>query len=149
MKTKIKATNINIDSSVSNYIEKKIGSLQKFISSFLPKEKELENPIEGRKERIEFFIDVGKMSGGIKKGLFFSKARVFIPGEKAVVAKTESGNLREAIDFLKDELYSQLAVIKKRKISIAERKTREVKKKTNLSEGARFYRKGRIREEGL
>ena len=149
MKITIKATNINLNASVSEYVNKKIEPLHKFVSDFLPQEKDLENPIESRKGRAEFFIDVGKESAGSNKGLFFSKARVVLPGEKTIIAKSRSNNLREAIDILKDELYHQLMTVKERMSSITERKTRKMKKDFNLDESARFYRKGRIREEGL
>ncbi len=148
MRITLKATNITLNDSISEYVEKKIGPLQKFVSDFLPTEKELENPIEERKERIEFFVEVGKESAGSNKGLFFGKIRVIIPGEKIIMANARSNDLREAIDVLKDELYSQLITVKERMTSITERKMRKVKRESNLDESARFYRKGRIREEG-
>ncbi len=116
---------------------------------FLPKGEDVENPVEERKGRVGFFVDVGKESAGSNKGLFFSKARIVIPGEKTVVAESRSNDLRKAIDDLKDELYVQLASVKKRTVSITERKVREAKKDIKLSESARFYRKGRIKDEGL
>ena len=149
MRIIIKATNITLNDSISDYVNKKIGPLEKFIRDSLPKGKDLENPIENRKGRVEFFIDVGKESAGSNKGLFFSKARVVIPGEKTIMASSRSGDLREAIDVLKDELYPQLMTVKERMTSITERKVRKAKRESNLDEGARFYRKGRIREEGL
>jgi ribosome-associated translation inhibitor RaiA len=149
MKIKIKVTNISFSGSLSQYLEKRILPLEKFVRDFLPKEKDLENPIEERKGRVEFFIEIGKESAGSNKGLFFSKARVFIPGEKTIIAQTRDGDLRRAIDFLKDELYVQLSSIKKKTMAITERKVRSAKKDINLSPGARFYRKGRIRDESL
>ena len=146
MKIEIKTININLDESVSLYIKKKILPLEKFIKDFLPQEKDLKNPIEERKERVIFFIDAGREPN---KSLFFSKARVSLPRGKTIIAFSEAGNLREAIDILRDDLHAQLSSIKKKKIAITERKVRAAKKDTNLSEGARFYRKGRIREEGL
>ena len=98
---------------------------------------------------MEFFIDVGKESAGSNKGLFFSKARIIISGEKTIIASSRSNNLREAIDVLKDELYPQLMTTKERMTSITERKVRKIKKDFNLDKGSRFYRKGRIKEEGL
>jgi ribosomal subunit interface protein len=145
----IKATNISLDGSVSRYIEKKLLPLEKFITDFLPQEKDLENPVEEKKQRIEFSIDVGKESAGSHKGFFFSKVRISIPGEKMVIAQSRANDLRKAIDELKDELYVQLASIKKKAMSVRERKARELKKETNLDKNSRFYRKGRIREEGL
>jgi ribosome-associated translation inhibitor RaiA len=149
MKIKIKVTNISLSGSLSQYLEKRILPLEKFIKDFLPKEKDLENPIEERKGRVEFFVEIGKESAGSNKGLFFSKARIFIPGEKTIIAQTRDGDLRRAIDFLKDELYVQLSSIKKKSMAITERKVRSAKKDINLSPEARFYRKGRIRDESL
>ncbi len=149
MRIKIKATNIDLSESIKEYVDKKIGSLEKFTREFVADEKKLENPIESRKGRIEAFVDVGKESGGSNKGLFFSKARITIPGEKIVIARTRSADLREAIDDLKDELYSQLSTISKKEAAITEREVRKVKKKINISEDAQFNQKGRIREEGL
>ncbi len=150
MKITIKGTNITLNSSISEYVNKKIGPLHKFIKDFLPREKEIDkNPIESRKGRVEFIVEVGKESAGSNKGLFFSNARVIIPGEKIIIAKSRSNDLRESIDILKDELYPQLMVVKERMVSITERKVRKAKRESNIDKGARFYRKGRIREEGL
>ncbi len=149
MKIKIKTTNITLNNSIENYLNKKINPLEKFISDFLAQGKDLNNPIEERKGRVEFLVEIGKESGKSKKGLFFTKVIVIIPGEKKVIAHNRSGDLRQSIDVVKDELYVQLASIKKRMVSIAERKTRQAKKEININKDARFYRKGRIREEGL
>ncbi len=150
MKITIKPTNITLNNSISDYVDKKIGPLHKFVRDFLPREKEIEkNPIEERKGRVEFLVEVGKESAGSNKGLFFSKAKVIIPGEKTIIASSRSGDLREAVDILKDELYPQLMKTKERMSAITERKVRKSKRESNIDEGARFYRKGRIREEGL
>ncbi len=149
MKVTIKTTNITLSDSLSDYIEKKIGFLEKFVGDFLAKGKDAENPIEQRKGRVEVLVNVGRESAGVKKGLYFSKAQVVIPGEKNVIAETTSGDLLKAIDELKDDLCGQLTAIKKKDVSVTERKTRKLKKDISLDEGARFYRKGRIREEGF
>ncbi len=148
MKITIKPRNITLNSSISEYVNKKIEPLHKFIKDSLPQEIK-RNPIEERKKRIEFIVDLGKESAGSNKGLFFSKARVIMPGEKIIVASSRSNDLREAIDILKDELYPQLMKTKERMSSITERKVRKSKRESNIDKGARFNRKGRIRDESL
>lgn len=67
----------------------------------------------------------------------------------SVWIETDSSTAQSAIDLLEESLKRELRKQKDRIDSIAKRKTREIKKAIRLDKGARLYRKGRIRNEGI
>jgi len=54
-----------------------------------------------------------------------------------------------AIDEVKDELQQELKKYKEKMLAKRKRTQRNIKKDLHLSSRARFFRKGRIREEGI
>lgn len=145
MKLTIKTTRIEITNAISEYIEKRIRPLEKFIESFRG-----DVFIEGSqkiKKEAEIIIDVGKELGE-GKGLFFAKAQILFPGKELIV-KTTSYDLRKAIDNLKAAMQRKLTEEKKKPMAVHKRGARSSKKDFKLDAAARSYRKGRIREEGM
>ncbi|GAI32250.1 unnamed protein product, partial [marine sediment metagenome] len=69
--------------------------------------------------------------------------------EKGVRSVAEKEDLKLAICEVKDELQRQLKKYKKTQMQKTARGKRRIKKDLKLSKGARFYRKGRLREEGI
>jgi ribosome-associated translation inhibitor RaiA len=63
------------------------------------------------------------------------------------VARKE--NLKLAIVEVKDELQRQLKQYKEKFQAKTKRRARAFKKELKISPAARFYKKGRIREEGI
>jgi len=147
MKIIITSKNIKLTEAIKEYVEKKVLSLEKFLTRFLVDDDS--NPIEQRKGRVDIFVEVGRESGGTKIGTFYSKAQVDIPGKSVLIAKSESGKLNEAIDQMKDDLQRIIVDYKDKPSALRERNVKRVKKDLNLSADARFNRKGRLREEGL
>ena len=145
MKIIIKATNIKLTRSLRDFIEEKIGGLEKFLEDILTKI----DVFDGKKPRAECFIEIGKPSRHHRKGnVFYAEAQIPLPG-KGVRSEAEREDLREAICEVKDELQRLLKKYKARQAAQQERQLRKTKKDIKLSKQARFYRKGRIREEGL
>ena len=70
------------------------------------------------------------------------------PG-KSIRATVKSNDLRSAIVQVKDELQRQLKEYREKIAAKIKRGERRFKKDLKISSEARFYRKGRIREEGI
>lgn len=139
MKINIKSPNLEITEAMRVYMEKKVKSFERPISKYLVKQKDIEdNPIESRKTRVEIFWEVGTKFSGVKKGLFFCKGEVIIPGKEGYLrAYIESGNLYDAIDQVKDIIVSQIVEIKDKSISIQKKASRKVQRDLREKEGER------------
>ena len=145
MRIIIKATNIKLTKSLKSFIEEKIGKLEKFLEGILKRV----DVFDGRESRAEAFVEIGKASGHHRKGdVFYAEAQIPLPG-KGVRSTTERKDLMMAIVEVKDELQRLLKKYKGGQMAQRKRTQRRIKKDIKLSEKARFYRKGRIREEGI
>lgn len=145
MKIIIKATNIKLTESLKSFVEEKIGELDKFLEDILRKV----DVFNGREPRAEAYVEIGKPSRHHRKGdVFYAECQIPLPG-KGVRSEAEREDLKLAICEVKDELQRLLKKYKKAQVQKAERIQRRIKKDLKLSKRARFYRKGRIREEGL
>lgn len=144
MKINIKGTNIELSPSIYAYIEKKIGELSKFIPDF----GEIQE-IDGRvKSNVEAWVEVERTTKHHKKGTIFrAEAQIKIPGQTGVRAESCQWDLHVAIDEVKDELQRQIKKYKGKRSAIYKRSARSIKKLLSLSPLARFWRRGRIREE--
>ena len=148
MKIVIKTKNIRLTPILKKYIEKKLNSLEKFLQIF--QGKEYFNSFFGKgKPRVEAWIEIGKESLHHQKGkVFRAECQMRLPG-KSLRSEAVSKNLRQAITEVKDELQRELKQYKGKIASLAKRRARVLKKSLRLSPQARFWRKGRIREEGI
>lgn len=145
MRIIIKATNIKLSESLKSFIIQKFEELEKFLEDILKKQ----DILNGQKPRTQAFVEVGKPSYHHRKGnIFYAEAQIPLPG-KGVRSTAEREDLREAIVEVKDELQRLLKKYKKSQVQKTERAQRKMKKDLKLSKAARFYRKGRIREEGI
>jgi len=136
MKINILTKNIKLTPALKDFVEEKINPLEKFASFF-------------GKPRIEAWVEISKESRHHKKGsLFLAKCQMRFP-KKSIRSTTKSENLKLAINEVKDELQRELKEYKEKLVAEKERKSRIFKKEIKISPQARFYRKGRIREEGL
>lgn len=149
MKIIIQTRNIKLNRALSEYIEEKLDPLEKF-SKILYNEEKYFNHFFGKgKPRAEMWLEIGKESQHHRKGpVFRAEAQIRFP-KKSIRAKAISKNLKQAITEIKDELQRGLKQYKEKLISLTKRKTRVIKKELHLTTQARFYRKGRIREEGI
>ena len=151
MKINILTKNIKLTPALKDFIEEKINPLEKFASFFGKPAQILKNKTwEGKgKSRIEFWVEISKESRHHKKGsLFLAECQMRFP-KKNIRSTAQSENLKLAINEVKDELQRELKEYKEKLVAEKERKSRILKKEIKISPQARFYRKGRIREEGL
>ena len=138
MKIIIKGTKIKLTQSLKDFIEEKIRDLEKFFKFKVKEDFE-----------IKAFVEIGKSSKHHRRGdIFYAECQILLPG-KGVRSVAEREDLKLAICEVKDELQRQLRKYKKAQMQKIVRGKRRIKKDLKLSKGARFYRKGRILEEGI
>ena len=149
MKIVIRAKNVKLNQSLREWIDKKLNSLERFIS--LLKEEDLDSFLGKGKPKIEMWVEIEKMSSHHRKGPFFrAEAQMRFPG-KSLRAEARDEDLRVAITTIKDELQRQVKKYKNKRKAKIKRGARKLKKEMNLSTSAQFpKRKGvRVREEGV
>jgi len=152
MKIVIKAKNIKLNRALENLIEEKINDLEKFLQIF--QAREYFNHFFGKgKPRVEAWIEIGKESLHHQKGpVFRAEVQLRFP-KRSVRSEAIEKNLRMAITTVKDELQRQLKQYKLKTFTktsaLTKRRARVLKKFLRLAPQARFWRKGRIREEGI
>lgn len=147
MKIIIKTTNVKLTPALTQYVQDKIGSLEKFIEDLVGKEY-FEHFLGKGKAKVEAWVEIGKTTRHHRKGLIFrAEVQLRFPG-KSVRAEALSGNLRRAVAQVKDELQRELKEYKGKAATLAKRRARVAKKELKIAPQARLYRKGRIREEG-
>jgi|GEM_PF-985554 ribosomal subunit interface protein len=152
MKTNIKAPNIKISEGIRNYINAKTKTFERPITKFLAESDDVDkNPIEVRKRRVEAFWEIGTQSSGVKKGLFYCKVQIAIPGkDKYVKAETASGDLYEAIDKIKDIITAQIVELKDKPADVKKRAARKVKRDIGFDPTSKIRDKeSRARDESL
>jgi len=114
MKIIVKTTNIDMSPSISDYIEEKIGGLDKFLEKF-------------DQNLIRANVEVGKISDQRHGDIFRAEVNLSIGGHLIRVEQTE-GSLMAAIDLVKDELSREIRQYKNKK------ETKEIR-------GARSWKK--------
>ena len=93
-------------------------------------------------------MEIGKETLHHQKGkVFRTECQMRLPG-KSLRSEAISKNLKQAITEVKNELQRELRQHKEKILTLTKRRARFLKKELKLTKGARFYRKGRIREEG-
>ncbi|MCL4437636.1 ribosome-associated translation inhibitor RaiA [Patescibacteria group bacterium] len=96
MNINIKATDIDLTSTLTDYINEKIGDLDKFIGKM------------EKKGEIEVFIEVGRSTKHHYKGeVFFAKGDFNLP-EKSAIVESTAETVYAAIDLLKDKLRREI-----------------------------------------
>lgn len=138
MKLIIKATNFKLTPAIRQYIEEK---LKRDVERYLP----------AGNTSAEGWAEAGKTTKHHQKGMVFRAEMQIggLAGKKSVRAESTNTDLRLAIDEVKDELQRILKKYKGKQSATYKRGARRAKKDLRLSRGARFYRKGRILEEGI
>ncbi len=113
MTTNIKGTNMELTLAISDYINKKTESINKFVS-------------EG--EELSIYVEVGKTTNHHKQGNFYkAEFDVQINGEK-FFTDSEKSDLYKAIDDAKDEVVRKIKSNKKRKNTLFKRGAISLKK---------------------
>ena len=119
----IKATNLELNQELRDYIEEKIGGLEKFAKVF-----QSENYYNGffakGKPRVEVWVEIEKTTSHHQKGdIFRAEAQMRFPG-KILRAESKRDDLKLAITEIKDELQRELKQYKEKAETAAKRKTR-------------------------
>ena len=131
----IKTKNLKLTKILKEYINGKINSLERFLKegNFLLKAR----------------VEIEKTTLHHKKWPFFrTECQMQLSG-KEIRTESVSENLYSTINEVKDELQREFKNYRKKLIAKTKRGARVLKKEIHLSPQARFYRKGRIREEGI
>ena len=126
MKIIIKTKNIDLTNDLQTYIEKKIGSVKKFIDILKD-----EKPSSG-KTLAEVFVEVEKETEHHKKGdIYFVKTRVVLPG-KSLIAGSRADDLFKAIIGAKEELKMEIEKYKLKNVDKNRRMQRKSKEETEV-----------------
>ncbi|OGZ34016.1 MAG: ribosomal subunit interface protein [Candidatus Portnoybacteria bacterium RIFCSPLOWO2_12_FULL_39_9] len=134
MKIIIKATKIKLSPALYDYIEKKIGGLEKFLKNI-------------DKEATEARVEIGKPSQHHQKGdIYYAEVNLSWPG-KILRVEASEWDLRAAVDKVKDELQREIKKYKDKQAVKDARRERSFKKAKSLSPFARFRRRGQTKEE--
>jgi putative sigma-54 modulation protein len=140
----IKATDLKLTSPLKEYIEKKLGALEKFLP-------DLEENGGGLHARYEARVEIARTTRHHRHGIVY-KAEVNLilkGGADFFRAETRSEDVRAAIDDVKDDLERQLRKFKGKKAAVYLRGARVTKRALKISRLAKFFRRERIRDEGL
>ena len=113
MTTNIKATNMELTSAISDYVNKKIISIDKLVDEY---------------KDVNIYIEVAKTTNHHKQGDHFkAEFDVTIDGEKFFSA-SEKSVLYKAVDDAKDQVVKRIKNNKKRKTTLFKRGAISVKK---------------------
>lgn len=113
MNTNIKATNIELTGAISDYVNKRLSAIEKFIKP---------------EEEMTAYVEVGKTTNHHKQGeVFRAEFNIEISGAKFYTF-SEKEDLYAAIDDAKDEIARQIKTNKDRKQTLFKRGAVSVKK---------------------
>ena len=114
MKHNIKTIEISLTPAISDYLEKKIAHLDKFLN---PKISEI----------AMCYVEVGKSTKHHKKGDFFITEINLHLGGKSFQAKVEKDDLYASIDMAIDEMVEEVKSFKDKKHSLIKRGGAKIK----------------------
>lgn len=107
MKINIKATGIELTPAISNYVNRKISSVEKYLD-------------EGKTD-IVAQVEVGKITKHHKTGNIF-RAEVHITGSDVdIYSVSEQEDLYAAIDIVKDEVVHNIVQYKSKRLTLTRR----------------------------
>jgi putative sigma-54 modulation protein len=113
MSTNIKATNMELTGAISDYVNKRIASLDKFT---------------GDSGATSCYVEVGKTTNHHKQGdVYRAEFNLNIKGEK-YFAEAETSDLYGAIDNAREDLYRQITSKKDKRQTLFKRGASSVKK---------------------
>lgn len=121
----MKAKNLELTPDLQNLIEKKIGTIKKFID-ILKREDEI------GKTLAEVFVEVEKETLHHRKGdIFLVKSRIYLPGRE-IISEVRADDLQKVVVMAKDELKLEIEKYKVKKIDKNRREQRKNKKEVNF-----------------
>lgn len=114
MKYNVKATDFPITPAISEYLDKKISHLDKFVNPNL-------------EDSIMCYVEIGKTTGHHKTGDLFKAEFTVHIGGKVFRASTEKEDLYSAIDVAIEEMGEELKSFKNKKKSLIRRGASKIK----------------------
>lgn len=133
MKINIKASNLDLTPAISQYIEEKIGGLEKFISGDESKQWD-----EHRQAAVEADVEIARTTAHHRSGdVFRAEVNLKLPG-RIVRAEAEEWDIRVAIDKVKDELQIEAKKYKSKQETRYRGGSRLIKKLFSISPLAWF-----------
>jgi len=138
MKITIKTTNLELTPKIQQYVDEKIGGVDKFLDNM-------------DKGVIEARVEIGKTTRGQQKGdIFRAEVNLSLPG-RLLRSVAEEIDLRTAIDRVKEEIQREIKKYRGKQEAKYKRGARKAKKLIRLSPLAWFRRKkgSREKEEGI
>ncbi|MFA6797576.1 MAG: ribosome-associated translation inhibitor RaiA [Candidatus Paceibacterota bacterium] len=114
MKYNVKATDFPLTPAISEYLNKKVNHLDKFINSTL-------------EETVMCYIEVGKTTGHHKTGDLFKAEFTLHLGGKVFRASEEKEDLYSAIDVVTEEMAEELRSFKNKKKGLVRRGASKIK----------------------
>ncbi len=136
MSNNIRVKNFQLTDSLRVYADRKIFS-------------QLRKLFRERVSAMDVDLDVELGTRHHKKGNIWHASLGVTGPHMSLWMEADSSTAQSAIDLLEGSLKRELKKQKERIDSIAKRKTREIKNAIRLDKGARIYRKGRVRNEGI
>ncbi len=113
MSINIKATNMELTSAISDYVNKRISSLDKFTNG---------------SSAMNCHVEVGKTTNHHKQGdVYRAEFNLNIKGEH-YYAEAETGDLYSAIDSVREDIYRQITSKKDKRQTLFKRGATSVKK---------------------
>jgi len=136
MKTILTAKNVALSEAMAVYVEQKL---------FEPARK-----VMGSMDAPAFTlaVEVGKESRHHRKGLVWEAEATFRIGSEVLRAEARGETFQEAVDILENGITQEVKKMKGKRSAVSIRGARQAKKNATVAKAARFFRKGRIREEG-
>lgn len=136
MQTILKTKNISLTEAMRSYIEEKITRrVEKVVGSH-----RLSEPM--------LALEVGRDTRHHRKGVIWEAKATYNWGKEVLRAEAEGESFQEVVDFLEEDFIREVKKWKGKQSAQARRGARRAKKNATIAKAARFYRKGRIREEG-
>jgi len=127
MKINIRTKNIELIPSLRDFINKKIGSLEKFLKS-------VRSPVEA-------FVEIEKTTHHHRKGPYFrAECQLEVEGRN-VRAEARGEDLRVAITEVKDEIQREVKTFKGKITDVSRKRQRVIKKILRIASGAWFRKK--------
>jgi len=108
MKNNIKVTDFSLTPSISEYLDKKLAHLDRFVSP-------------EQKEEVMCYIELGKTTNHHKTGDLFKAEFTVHIGGKSFRATSEKDDLFSAIDIVNDEMAEELRSYKSKSTSMLKR----------------------------
>ena len=129
MKVNIKTTNIELDEALVVWVNDRIGELDRILGAFGP-----ESVSVGEKEKVEAFVEIGKISKHHLKGdVFRAEVQLILP-KKSLRAVARDNDLRTAINIAKEEIQGEIKKYKGKRVARARKWARILKEKFRTTE---------------